>query len=237
MFGRVLLAGARLTLAHHSNGQAGCFRDGFVPVDSRANQCIPSPGYDTNIVALNRANGDFSSTFINGMLHGTVMNRDGAGLGTRSIGLAVGGDYHPPGIFGALSDEQRELYGSWRLRAQVEGKWTSGMTCDDDAHKSAGRAFACAFKGRSRGTIEAERAPKFPGDLARRIQPPVVPYRVSFELSHAFDALLGAGAFIRWHDGQDYYNIGFVHRRRVFVFGGMLDVSGLDRITQRIVEE
>jgi len=36
--------------------------------------------------------------------------------------------------------------------------------------------------------------------------------------------------FARWQDGQDYYNIEFVNRRRVFMYGLMLDESAIPRI-------
>ena len=229
LFAGVRIDGARLTLAHHSNGQAGCFREGFEPVDSRANECRPIPGADTNLVQLNRANGDFSSTYLSLLLHSTWTNRNGAGDATRTVGFGLSGDWHPKGIFGALSDEQRALYGSWRLRALAEGMYASGSTCEDDGR----RTFLCALRGRSRLTTEYERAPKDPGDLASRIQPPVVPYRTSIEMSHAFDTLLGAGVFVRWIDGQDHYNIGFVNRRKLWMFGAMLDLGGPNRIVKR----
>jgi hypothetical protein len=235
-FGGVRVAGVRLTLAHHSNGQAGCFRDGFVPVDSRANICKPGPGTDTAVVKLNRADGDFSTTFLNVIAHSTWMNRNGSDVATRSIGAAIGADWNIPGIFGSLSDEQRSLYGSWRIRLQAEAMQAMGTTCADRGARSLVERIGCGLRGHSRLTFEGERAPKDPGDLAKRIHPSVLPYRISLELSHSFDALLGAGAFIRWHDGQDYYNIGFVNRRKVTMFGAMLDLSGIDRIGKKIVQ-
>jgi hypothetical protein len=104
----------------------------------------------------------------------------------------------------------------------------SATTCEDDKHHSPWRSL----RGRPRLSAEYERAPNKPGDLARRIQPAVLPYRVPFELSHSFDARLRAGPFLRWHHGQDYDNIGFVHRRKVWMIGSMLELSGNDRITK-----
>jgi hypothetical protein len=112
-----------------------------------------------------------------------------------------------------------------------------GRTCDAIEHPSFGQKAGCFLRGRSRLTLEAERAPRDPGSLAERIRPAVTPYRVSAELSHSFDALLRAGMFVRVHDGQDYYNIGFVKRRRVFLFGLMLDASGADRIGRKVEVE
>jgi hypothetical protein len=39
--------------------------------------------------------------------------------------------------------------------------------------------------------------------------------------------------FVRLNDGQDYYNIGFVNRRRATMYGVMLDVSGSDLYRRR----
>ena len=225
-FPLALLSGLRLTLAHHSNGQAGCFREGFEPVDARANSCRPIAGADTTTVRLNRANGDFSSTFVNVMLHSTVMNRGPAKVATWTVGAAVGADLHLRGLFGELSEEQRELYGSWRLRGQIEGsrRWGTGCLDREGWHGWAG--LGCALRGKSRMSLEGELAPDKPGNLGERITPEVERWRGSVEFSHTFDALLRTGPFVRWHDGQDYYNIGFVHRRRYFAVGLMLDLSG-----------
>ena len=115
-FSAANLSGVRFSLAHHSNGQAGCFRDGFVPIDRHAETCVPAAGTDTNRVVLNRANGDFSSTYFELMGHSTWMNRGGANLSTKSAGFAVAGEWFAPFLFGALSHDQKLLYGSWRLR-------------------------------------------------------------------------------------------------------------------------
>ena len=229
-FSPVLVRGVRLTLAHHSNGQAGCFRDGFEPVDSHADKCVPRPGFDTNLVQLNRANGDFSTTYFELMVHTTLMNRAEGDQPTHSFGLAAAYDYHPRGIFGALSEEQRELYGSWRLRGLFEAAQLVGNQCNDGAPRLWYQNMACAFRGRARLSGEYERAPQNPGPLALRIKPAILPWRGQVELSYVFTRLLGTGIFARWNDGQDYYNIDFVNRRRVFMYGLMLDESAIPRI-------
>jgi hypothetical protein len=235
LFPMVQLVGGRVTLAHHSNGQAGCFREGFVPVNKHSDECRPRPGFDTTVFRLNRADGDFSSTFVNVMLHYTLMNRDDAGWATKTVGAAASVDWHAHGLFGELSDEQRQLYGGWRVRGQIEGMLTSGVACTDKKTRTSLEKVGCGLRGRTRLTLEGERAPKAKGPLASRISPAILPYRESIELSHAFDALLGAGAFIRWHDGQDYYNIGFVNRRTTFMYGLTLDLGGAHRIAKRVI--
>jgi hypothetical protein len=233
----LLLSGVRLTVTHHSNGQAGCFRAGYRPKDPHANTCEPIPVTDPTVVLprdtlevkLNRADGDFSSTFVSAMVHSSLLKDFSRGDTPKyKLGAAIGYDWHPHGLFGELSDEQRPLYGSWRLRGQAEGMIAWGLGCADRGSKSSIERIACALKGRSRMSFEGERAPRAHGPLAPRIHPPIVPWRGSVEVSHAFHWLLGAGVFVRLNDGQDYYNIGFVNRRRATMYGVMLDVSGPD---------
>jgi hypothetical protein len=229
-FSPVLVRGIRLTLAHHSNGQAGCFREGFHPADEHVDTCVPDVGFDTNIVRLNRANGDFSTTYAEAMVHTTLMNRAKGDLPTHSFGLAAAYDWHLKNIFGALSDEQRQLYGGWRARGMLEAMQIFGNECDAGVYRLWYESFACAFRGRARVSGEYERAPKNPGPLALRVNPPILPWRGQIELSYVFTRLLGTGVFGRWVDGQDYYNIDFVNRRRAFMFGLMLDESAIPRI-------
>lgn len=211
------LAGYRITLAHHSNGQAGCFRAGFVPDDVHSTHCHAPMGLDTSVIRLNRADGDFSTTYLSLAAHGTKYWLPGTDIPRASVGGLVGLDWHlPDPIPGALSSEQRALYGSWRLKGSVEG-----MT----------RRF---LSGRTRVTIEGELAPAVAANLQSRLEEPITNYRWSVELSHSSEWLLGAGPFIRWNDGQDYYNIGFWKRRRVFSFGIMLDVGG-DRFGAKVI--
>ena len=229
-FSPVLVRGIRLTLAHHSNGQAGCFREGFHPADEHVSECVPDSPADTNVVRLNLANGDFSTTYAEAMLHTTLMNRAKGDLPTHSFGLAVAYDWHLKNIFGALSDEQRQLYGSWRARGMLEAMQIVGNQCDDGLDGFWYQNLACAFRGRARITGEYERAPKNPGPLSLRVNPPILPWRGQIELSYVFTRLLGTGVYARWIDGQDYYNIDFVNRRRAFMFGLMLDESAIPRI-------
>lgn len=227
-FSMVRVSGIRLGLQHHSNGQAGCFRAGYVPVDRRAQTCVPAVGTDTTPVVLNRSDGDFSSTYLQMVGHSTWMNRGSARVPTWSAGGAAALALHPPFLFGALSDEQRSLYGSWRLHLLGEGMWHSGISCSDPGP----HARKCFLAGRARLTGEYVRAPNRSNDFARRVSPAIIPFRWSVEASHSLDRLLGAGPFVRYTDGQDYYNIGFVNRRRGVMWGLMLDLSGPDRIAR-----
>ena len=238
---RVLLSGLRLSLTHHSNGQAGCFREGYRPVNGDFDHCEPIPitdsskvlPRDTMRVKLNTSDGDFSSTFLSVMGHGTLMSDFSHDDRPRwTAGVAFGYDWHPRKIFGTLSDEQRPLYGSWRVRGQAELMYVSGLSCPDLGRMRVSKLF-CPLRGRSRITIEGERAPRAHGPLASRFDPRILPWRGSLEISHALDWALGAGVFVRFNDGQDYYNIGFANRHRVTLAGIMLDVGGNDYLRRR----
>jgi hypothetical protein len=181
-------------------------------------------------VALNRANGDFSLTFVSGAAHVVWMTRLMGDVPIYQLGIEVGGEYHPPGIFGALSDELRPLYGPWRVRGLSEGLWASGRRCGDPRAKEWYQWTGCALSGRTRLSAEGEWGPESTGPLAQRFDPPILPWRWSAEVSHVFDWALGVGGFIRWRNGRDYYNIGFANRRRVIDYGVVLDAGGLDRI-------
>jgi hypothetical protein len=242
-FPGVVLMGFRTTLAHHSNGQAGCFRQGFVPRDNRSNDCIVDPAVpvDTTIVRINRANGDFSSTFVSFLGHATFIKRsDDDNSALWSAGAGVSHDWHPHDIGGALTDEQRELYGSSRTRLMLEGMYRVGTDCLTDTATYRKRPTwmkaACLLRGNIRPEYLYEWAPKDPpGSLSNRINPPVIPWRRSLGISYTFDVLLGAGIWARQHDGQDYYNIGFVNRRREVLWGLTLDLGGIDRIGNAVV--
>jgi hypothetical protein len=230
-FPAVQLVAARLSLAHHSNGQAGCFRTGFVPIDVRSNDSVWDRTTDTTIVRLNRANGDFSSTYFEGLVYGWWMSRGSSQISTLGGGLAFALDVYPNHIFGALSPEQAALYGKWRFRTSTEGNWRpqAGIACSDRGAHSTWCFLAGAFSTRA----EYVRAPVMTTPLAKRLETPLIPYRLALELSYSVNALLGSGPFIRWENGQDYYNIGFVNRRRELFWGLTVAPGGPDRVAKK----
>jgi hypothetical protein len=197
-----------------------------VAVDARANRCRPAPGIDTTLVRINRADGDFSSTYLEAFGHATWIRLLDSTRPAGSVGVGAGVSWFAPFLFGQLSAEQRALYGSVRARVVPEGMWRVRPACVD----GGGWRGGCWASGRARATAEFVLAPRGRGGLAERLSPRVVPYRWSAEASFAADRLLGIGPFVRWVDGQDYYNIGFVNRRRELMFGVMLDMSGPDRV-------
>lgn len=217
----VRIDGLRVTAAHHSDGQAGCFLEGQQPNKKtfEADDCSPPPS--AGVLKTNRADGDFSTSFLSFLLHDTFMLR---GPGERTLftaGAALSYDWEATKGPGALPNIERQFYGSWRKRVQLDVMGADQPGC-------AGFSGWCAFRGRTRVTAMYEQAPKGLGPLASRLELPISHYRSFGEVSHTFDALGNFGVFVRRIDGQDYYNIGFVHRRAATLYGLMLDMSGFE---------
>lgn len=222
-FGWLRIDGLRLTLAHHSDGQAGCFLEGQTPTKPgsfEADDCSAPP--DTGQLRTNAANGDFSTTYLSLMLHETWLAH-----GQRtpwSFGAAVSGDWEFPkgsGMWGALPDIERQFYGGWRARVQTDVANATLPSCDDS------RGW-CFLRGRARLSAMYEWAPRHLGPLASRLPEPIPHFRSYWDVSYTFDGLHGVGAFVRRVDGQDYYNIGFVHNRTATLLGVTMDLAGYE---------
>jgi hypothetical protein len=212
----------RLTIAHHSDGQAGCFLQEQTPAKAgsfEADDCSAPPA--TGFLHTNRANGDFSTTFASFLLHETlVRNTEGQRTPIRA-GIAFGYDWELPkgSAPGALPDIERQFYGSWRSRVQADVMIADQLQCADNR-------WLCFLHGQTRVTAMYEWAPRNLGPLASRLEQPIPHFRSYFDVSHTFDALHGFGLLVRRVDGQDYYNIGFVHRRPATLLGIVLDLGG-----------
>jgi hypothetical protein len=184
---------ADFVFGHYSNGQAGCFfeRQRFVPGGA---ECVWL-GNDSTNRAINYSDGSFSTWYLR------------AGLGAERL-WGFGGDGAPANshIGGLLSlqyqlpflteDDQRPLYGDWRVRAQAEYE------------KSLTR-LAGGVQWRVGGLLEH----------ALDAGPDIPRTDWSAETSLTFDRLYGIGAFVRRHGGQDYYNIAFTNRLEVWQVG------------------
>lgn len=195
--------GFRAEWTHHSNGQAGCFRSGWIPAPTgNPDDCIPGLLADTSRVALNRASGDFSTSYwgITGFVRHIALGRDSQEEDWVAE-VALGYQLHRFALFGDMRPEQRALYGTHRVRL------------DASMRKDFGAA---------QGRVDAlyERAEHTDGRIT--------PWRAHLDLSVRFRALLGGGVMVRLLDGQDYYNIGFVQRRSRILLGVVLDPSGLE---------
>lgn len=194
--------GFRGEWTHHSNGQAGCFRSGFVP-DSTGNpdNCTPGPRADVTGVGLNRANGDFSTTYwgLTGFWQRVAVDQKRQ-VERWSWGAGLGYQLHRYGMFGDMRPEQRALYGTHRGRVDAYARYAW-------QHVEA----------RIDGLYER----------AKRTDPRIVPWRGHIDLSIRSPHTLGGGLLVRFLDGQDYYNIGFAQRRSRVLVGIVVDPSRL----------
>ena len=224
-FPRARIDGLRLTVAHHSDGQAGCFLEGQTPAKTgsfEADDCTPPPA--TGPLRTNRADGDFSTTYLSILWHESWLAR-GAGERTPwSAGFGLSYDWELPKAShfpGVLPDIERQFYGSWRARIQGEGMLSTALRCADS------RGW-CVLRGRARVTAMYEWAPRRLGALASRFVEPIPHFRDYADISYTLDALHNVGLLVRRVDGQDYYNIGFVHRRRATLVGVVMDFAGYE---------
>ena len=196
--------GYRVEWTHHSNGQAGCFRSGYVPDETgEPGNCTPGPGADPSGVDLNRANGDFSTTYwgITGFWRHVAIDSVQQ-VEKWSFAAGLGYQLHRFGVFGDMRSEQRALYGTHRARLDV----------------SARRVF---------GPVESRIDALY--ERAEATDPRITPWRAHLDLSVRSPYTLGGGLIVRFLDGQDYYNIGFARRRSRILFGILLDPSDLER--------
>lgn len=219
------LDGFRFTLAHHSDGQAGCFLEGQKPSKPgsfEADDCTPPPA--TGVLATNRANGDFSTTYASFLWHETLLKYAETNRTPLSLGVAVGYDWELPKgshVPGVLPDIERQFYGTWRKHVQTDLMAAPELGC-------AKLGWTCWMRGRARATALYEWAPTDLGPLASRLEKPIPHFRSYFDFSYTLDVLHNTGVFLRRVDGQDYYNIGFVQRRQVTLLGVVLDLGGYE---------
>jgi hypothetical protein len=207
-YGRIRIHTLQAGIQHHSNGQAGCFRQGFRERDAHVSECVAVPGADTSVIRLNRANGDFSTTLIVvNYTFTTARTQHSDEIPSYQYSLTAGYEHHPSFLFGSMSPEQRELYKPHRGRLKADYELAVGTF-------------------HPRLAAEYEIAPRVEERLQARMEQRILNYRWAVDASVSSDRLLGAGLFVRYNDGQDYYNIGFVSRRRVFSVGVLLDVGG-----------
>lgn len=182
-----------IVFSHYSNGQAGCFYEN----QRRRSGDFECEwiGQDSTVRRINTSDGSFSTWFARlGYGYERLWVSGAAGAPVKS---SMGG-------FGALSylipamteEPQRELYGSWRARALLEGKYHSRNQ---------------AFGGTSRVAMIIEHALDAGPGVPRNSW--------SAEASHAFTRAYGIGAFARYRAGQEYYNIGFTETLNVWQFG------------------
>ena len=193
-----------IPFGHHSNGQDGClfasqFRD-------EEGECIDTDPDGPRVV--NKKDGSFSTNYIEITLHYWRMHLDSDGAAAGDYASRwewrVGGgvQLNPEGyVGGAIKPELSELYGPTRILF-------SGMFARRDA-------WRCG-----RSTVDA----KF---QYLTEPPPDVPNVISQVEGTCFPRSWGgAGLFLRYYHGQDYYNLGFDESINRLQFGVTLQQDG-----------
>ncbi len=197
--------GYRAGWTHHSNGQAGCFFNGYTPSPSGdPNECVAGDNADTTGVGLNRASGDFSTSYwsLTGMYRSVKL--DASMEENSKLEVAVGYQLHKFGVFGDMRSEQRKLYGTHRAR--VDAAYTRRITTPLEL-----RVHATA-------------------EVAERTHPAITNWRIQGDVSIRSPYTRGTGLLVRYMDGQDYYNIGFVNRRKRLMLGIVIDPGSTESL-------
>lgn len=185
---------------HHSNGQDGCLFVG--QVRNPDGECIDPVAASPR--GVNKKDGSFSTNYVEATLHYWRMHLDSDDQRTVAAGdyatrwewrLGAGIQFNPQGyVGGSISPQLAELYSPTRIVL-------AGMTSRRDAWR-CGRA-----------TLDA------------RFQyltdpPPDVPHVISqVEATCSPQGWGGAGLFVRFYHGQDYYNLGFAESIARVQFG------------------
>jgi hypothetical protein len=208
----IWLIAPQLIWGHHSNGQDGCTFENSAPPDCP----VPPPPW-----RINRVNGNFSTNYLQlGLFFKRhYLREDGDWLASRhSVSFGLTGEANPPWLppGGALEPSLRSMYGPYRADARVEAEWK--------------------FRGRKAGKLRLSgllaligRHGRIPDcgrglpdrDCARQ-------FGWSAEASYRFKGLDEMGAFARYYDGQDYYNLAFPYRLRRFQAGIAFDAGRYD---------
>jgi hypothetical protein len=175
-----------IPFGHHSNGQDGCL---FVDeVRGADEECVAVPGLPHTV---NKKDGSFSTNYVEAMVHYGRMRLDSddvpAGIfATRwewRVGLGM--QFNPEGyVGGSIKPELSPLYGPTRV-----------LLSASTARRTLWRCGRAAADVRFQYITD-------PG--------PDVPHLISQLEGSCFPRRWGgAGLFMRFYSGQDYYNLGF----------------------------
>lgn len=202
-------------LVHHSNGQDGCtFADQSRGVDGR---CSPDDTVVANTSKLNTIDGSFGTNYW-AATFGWSRRRfqaDGRNFGFVHSYTAEG-RYHQDRPGGGLKDGLADVYGRWEAAgsAQVELPHPR-IGFKKPLLRELGRFDRVQLT--SRAWVRGGGTRVYSG--------------ASVDAAWLGFAGGVAGPFVRWYEGDDYYNIRFAERRSFkFYFGLMFDLARLTRI-------
>ena len=195
-----------IPFGHHSNGQNGCL---FLQQTRIDGDCQPEPPPSTRPEDVNRENGSFSTNYVRVGLEYRRLYPDGddpedtRAITRREWGIGGSLELNPSGyIGGSISDTLRPLYGPTRFRITADvtaGNWRAPLRFLDRIN--CGRAWAEAYVLFINGAAASV-------DNVATIEAACLPANWG-----------GAGIFVRFYRGQDYYNAAFLENIQRLQFG------------------
>jgi len=196
-----------IPFGHHSNGQNGCLFVGQVRIEG---ECGPPPPATAGPDDVNVQDGSFSTNYIRVGLDYRRLHTDGDDANdTRAItrrewGIGGSVELNPSGyVGGALDDALRPLYGPTRFQVNADfiaGNFRIPVWPGRSVH--CGRAWTNAAVTYISGAAESV------DKVATAIESACLPARWG-----------GAGLFVRYYRGQDYYNASFLQNINRLQFG------------------
>jgi hypothetical protein len=194
-----------IPFGHHSNGQDGCL---FTTQERIDDECVPEPPPNPGPETVNKLDGSFSTNYIRvGVQYRRLYPAGDDPVDIRAItrrewGVGANLELNPSGYLGgSISDTLRPLYGPTRygFRADVVvGNWRPPVL----RRLTCGRAWADLSLKVIQGAAES-----------------VDPVAVAAEAACLPGSWGGAGLFVRYYRGQDYYNASFLENINRVQFG------------------
>jgi hypothetical protein len=195
-----------IPFGHHSNGQNGCLFKDQVRIDG---DCQPESPTAIGPDDVNRENGSFSTNYIRFGIEYRRLYPDGddpndiRAITRREWGIGGSVELNPSGyIGGSISDTLKPLYGPTRYRLTADiaaGNWRAPIPWIDRIN--CGRAWAEASATFIHGAADSV-------DNVLAVEAACLPAGWG-----------GAGLFVRYYRGQDYYNAAFLENINRVQFG------------------
>jgi hypothetical protein len=209
-----LVVGIDGTFGHHSNGQAGCFRANERTKPGGHGDCELDPNASPGSDTLNTVDGSFSTWYFRVQGHARLARYNDEHL-LMSITIGGGIDWHPAFLqsIGGMDSALAVVYGRQRPFWSVELARRSEWPCPG---VFALRWIPCGA-GRLRASVNTEYINTRPVGVS--------PVATTAELAWTFSRYAGIGALVRFHRGQDYYNIALGHELNVTQFGFTIDLE------------
>jgi len=193
-----------IPFGHHSNGQDGCLFTS--QTRNEEGECVVVAPTPEPIV--NKKDGSFSTNYIQAMLFYGRMHLDSSGASAGEFAtrwdwrVGAGMQFNPEGyVGGSIKPELSELYGPTRVLL-------SALTSRRDLWRCGRFAAEAHFQYMTT-------PPPDVSNLITQLEGACHPRNWG-----------GAGVFVRFYHGQDYYNLGFAESITRVMFGMALQKEG-----------